>query len=578
MDNKYLNINFILANLVIPLVSLMIYCWTFVIISSWLMLEGVNYHFARRTGGLVFFATIVLIIIMIVGIKMRWFKSPFFDKAIQGNITSVDILLILLPLTPVTQFVITNHEILDGIDYLYALALFALFSSIFIFFLPMAFNLLAPTRAPFIVGLAFIYMIASMGAMTDFFSWYEMGSLKIQLLVFGVLTGILWMLYNMENKKILHFLVLINFTVGTLIRFVSLDGSISSAPIESNQLISLVEGKNASIMPNIYLLVYDAYVPNETMIAYGIDNMAQEEFLETQGFAFYPHTYSVGSSTVGTMSRVFNASPEYYGNVRRGVSGDGLAHRILHDLGYETYGLFYYDYMFRGVGIHYDHSMPESYSISSPLLLKSVILGEFRFDIEKVGDSKETLKQLIQAKREFLKKASNAQSFVYAHSTQPSHAQISGTCLPDEVDLFNHRLNAANDEMKLDVDLLIKSDPSAIIIIAGDHGPYLTKNCYQTKEGGYDISEISRLDVQDRYGAFLAIRWPTKDYDRYDEITVLQDLFPAIFSYIYKDDRILDAKIAPITLEDYVVSGVSVNNGIIIGGIDDGQPLYISVK
>lgn len=578
MGKKYFNTNFIVANLLFPLIALTVYCWVFVAISSWLKLKGVNYHFARRTGELVFLAAIFLIITIVVGLKMRWFRSLFLEKATQGSFTSIDILLLLFPLTPVAQFVITNHEILVGVDFLYALAFFVLFSSLFIFLLPMAFDRLVPTRTPIIIGLAFIYMIANMGAMTDFFSWYEMGSLKIQLSVFCALIGILWMLNNLENKKTLHFLVLLNFTVGILIRSVSIDGKISGASIESSQLISLLDGKKASDKPNVYLLVYDAYVPNETMEAYGIDNAAQEEYLKTQGFTLYPHTYSVGSSTVGTMSRVFNVSTEYYGNVRRGVSGDGVTHRIFRSLGYETYGLFYYDYMFRGVGIHYDYSMPESYSITSPLLLRGVILGEFRFDIEKVGASKDTLKQLIQAKREFLRKASNTQSFVYAHSTQPSHAQISGTCLPDEVGLFDHRLNAANDEMKLDVDLLIKSDPSAIIIIAGDHGPYLTKNCYQTKEGGYDISEISRLDVQDRYGAFLAIRWPSKDYDRYDEIIVLQDLFPAIFSYIYKDDRILDAKIAPITLEDYVVSGVSVNNGIIIGGIDDGQPLFISVK
>lgn len=576
MVNKYLNINFIIAYVLVPLITLAVYCWAFVAVSSWLMLEGVNYHFARRMGELVQYATIVLIIILVTGVKMRRFSSFSLYKTGQASYSLIDTLLILFPLTPITQFVIKNREILNGFDYFYSLALFAWFSLLFIFILPITLNKLMPTRILVVVGIAFVYMIANMGAMADYFSWYELGSLKVQLAVFGILAGILWLMYNLGNKKVLHLFVFINFVVSTLISLVTTNSNPAKAPLESNNLLSMVNGEKSPITRNVYLLVYDAYVPNETMKAHGIDNEAQEAYLMAQGFTLYPHTFSVGSSTVGTMSRVLNSSTDYYGNVRRGVSGDSAVNRIFDNLGYETYGLFYYDYMFRGVGIHYDHSMPESYSISSPLLFKSIILGEFRFDIERVGESQETLSQLIRKKREFLEKATRMQSFVYAHSTQPSHAQISGTCLPDEIDLFKERLNAANDEMKLDVELLVKNDPSAILIIAGDHGPYLTKNCYQTVNGGYDITEISRLDVQDRYGAFLAIRWPNPDFDNYDEIVVLQDLFPVIFSYLYKDDRILQAKIAPITLEDYVVSGVSVNNGVIFGGINDGEPLYLS--
>ena len=124
----------------------------------------------------------------------------------------------------------------------------------------------------------------------------------------------------------------------------------------------------------------------------------------------------------------------------------------------------------------------------------------------------------------------------------------------------------------------MKNDPSGIIIIAGDHGPYLTKNCIGTK-GDYNISEISRLDIQDRYGTFLAIKWPTDEFSKYDEITVLQDIFPAIFAYMYQDVEFLELQIEPsIKGYSYRLSGVSVNDGIIIGGIDDGEPLFISEK
>lgn len=130
--------------------------------------------------------------------------------------------------------------------------------------------------------------------------------------------------------------------------------------------------------------------------------------------------------------------------------------------------------------------------------------------------------------------------------------------------------------MKQDLDAITQNDLGAIIVVAGDHGPYLTKNCTDTASAGYDISTISRLDIQDRFGSLLAIRWPSEDYSKYDHITVLQDVFPAIFAYLFQHDGLLEAKVTPTTIGDSVASGVSVKNGIIYGGINDGEPLYAS--
>jgi hypothetical protein len=128
--------------------------------------------------------------------------------------------------------------------------------------------------------------------------------------------------------------------------------------------------------------------------------------------------------------------------------------------------------------------------------------------------------------------------------------------------------------MKVDIENIIKSDPNSIIIIAGDHGPYLTKNCYYTINE-YGMETIDRLDIQDRVGAFLAIKWPTDDYDSYDQITIIQDLFPAILAYLYEDPSPLQMRVDPVTQFRYSTSGAYVDNGIIIGGINDGEPLFL---
>jgi len=342
--------------------------------------------------------------------------------------------------------------------------------------------------------------------------------------------------------------------------------------IKDNKLVELVGSKKPLSTPNIYLLVYDAYVINETMLQYGIDNSAQEEYLEALGFELYLHTYSVDACSIGTMSRILNASTEYYGNRRRGVSGDGVVQNLLKSFGYETHGIFPSDYELQGIGSSYDFSFPKAAPSPHKLLVKAIFMGEFRFDVEFESPSRE---QFVEYKVSTFENVSNKPRFVYMHDNRPGHSQNSGACLPNETERFREKLIQANCQMKQDVETIIQNDSGAIIIVAGDHGPFLTKNCIDTG-GYYDISEISRLDIQDRFGTFLAIKWPTEEFSEYDEITVIQDIFPAIFAYLFEDDELLEAKIEPNTFEPLQISGAQVKNGIIYGGINDGEPLFVS--
>jgi hypothetical protein len=139
-----------------------------------------------------------------------------------------------------------------------------------------------------------------------------------------------WLLYNLNQKKILYLFIVLSFAINSSMQlFSQLEKTdVRAHPIEENKLLSMTAGRTLENKPNVYLLLYDAYVPNETMLGYGIDNSAQEDFLRYRGFKLYPHNYSIASSTLATMSRVLNSSTEYYGNVRRGVSGDGVVQRI----------------------------------------------------------------------------------------------------------------------------------------------------------------------------------------------------------------------------------------------------------
>jgi hypothetical protein len=557
---------FLLSHILIPLGVLSLY----VVPLIFLLPEGVNKTFAIQSAKIFIPVTIVSFIACFVVIGLRKITVQFIGATKEKFITS-DLVLPLLPLTPVVQYLINNAEILSWFDFIVVLSIFLTFASLLIFAVPFLFRNTGSFRPLMFLGLAFSFLITNMASLTWHHKWYMEGSLGIQLLVLGGMWLISWILFKTNLRDLLYFVIVVTFLSNFIVQLTD-QGAHDLLPGNGtdNMLVSMVGNREPGNTPSIYLLVYDSYVVNETMLGYGIDNQDQEQYLEGLDFTIYPHIYSVSSYSIGSMSRVFNNSVSYYGNIRKGVSGDGIVHNLLKDYGYKTYGVFTKDYFFRGILPSYDYWYPGTNS-EAILLTKAIFLGELRFDnnIDEIPQ-----KEYVHEKEIVLTAVTEDPRFVYTHSSLPGHSQNSGKCRPNEIEIYKESLARANDEMRQDIHLLLNNDPEAILIIAGDHGPALTKNCTDTRDE-YDISEITRLDIQDRNGTFLAIRWPSPGFEEYADFTVLQDLFPVIFAYIFEDQGLLDSRIEPNTLNGERMSGVEVSDGTIVGGINDGESLFI---
>lgn len=570
--------------MLIPLTVLTLYFVSFSFFLPWLLPEykiNVNAVFVDRAWKYSLILAAVSYLIFFVIFKTTKGNKLTFGDSIE-KVRVIDFILILLPLTPIVQYILNNQDILSTLGSLSVLAVFVAFSALFVIAIPTLLGIVGSTKTLMLLGIAFTFMITNMASFSSTFNWFESGSLVIQLAIFGAIFLGARLLYSHRiGRKFMYIFVVIFFITGIAFQLTPGGwGKIMPASIDQeikdNKLVELVGSRKPLSTPNIYLLVYDSYVINETMLEYGIDNSAQEEYLEALGFKLYPHTYSVDAASIGTMSRTLHASTEYYGDSRRGVSGDGIVQNLLKSFGYETYGIFKGDYFFRGIGSSYDFSFPKAAPSAHKLLVKAIFMGEFRFEFDVEFDQP-SREQFVEHKTSTFENLSDKPSFVYMHDLLPGHSQNSGACLPNETELFRERLIQANYQMKQDVETIIQNDPDAVIIVAGDHGPYLTKNCKKTGSH-YDIAEISRLDIQDRFGTFLAIKWPTEDFSEYDDITVMQDIFPVIFAYLFEDDELLEAKVEPNTLEASRISGAQVKNGIIYGGINDGEPLFVSRK
>jgi hypothetical protein len=568
--SKFWNANFLFSNALIPLAVLTLYLVSF----SYFLPKGVNRFFAEELWRPALILTGLVGLAVIALLRFKKASKLTFKKSVEKRIAS-DLLLLLLPLTPVVQYIFNNQDILSLWESFYVFGAAALFAVFFTMVVPLALGKFGSSRTLMIVGLAFAFTITNMAALSQQFSWFEVGGVKIQLAVFSGVFLASWFLYDLNFKKLLYLLIAVYFVSNSVAQAIApKENAVNKDNPEftSNKLFSLIGERKPNSTPNIYLLVYDSYIPNETMLSHGIDNSAQENFLKKNGFKLYPKTYSVGASSLSTMSRVLNASTESYGNMRRATSGDGVVHNLLRDFGYQVDAVFPSAYFFRGVGSNFDNSYPPLDS-SVNLLLKAVFLGEFRFDLEFDIKSFPTF---VKTKLVAFSDVPEGPRFIDTH-TGPGHTQNSGACLPNETALFEERLDKSNLEMRDDVETIVRNDPGAIVIVAGDHGPHLTKNCTALWLK-YDISDVTRLDIQDRFGAFLAMRWPTKDFEKYDDITVLQDIFPSIFSYLFNDKELLESKIEPTTLDDSAISGAKVKNGIIHGGVNDGELLFESAE
>ena len=138
-----------------------------------------------------------------------------------------------------------------------------------------------------------------------------------------------------------------------------------------------------------------------------------------------------------------------------------------------------------------------------------------------------------------------------------------------EIDLLNLSKSKWSEKT------LKENDPRAIVVLLGDHGPALTKNCNELRN--FKISTIDKYDIQDRYGAFLAIHEPDDlDFKR-DNLQIIQNIFPSILKNITNNSELFNELETERKFFDRFnnrVGGVNVLDGIIVGGKDDGKPLF----
>lgn len=508
-------------------------------------------------------------------------KNFFYLKKID-HFEFRDLILLLFPMTPIFQYIIFNHDILSISDSVVIISFFVFLILIFAFTVPWFLSVIASKRILMMFSLSLLFITFNMPYLATIISYHQ-NILNMQLLILVIILS--FFIANIFiPKKIIATVIGAYFLVNTITSVLSANiFEISMQHHENLPIISAVDNRELINDNDIFLLVYESYSNYETMKNYGFDNSAKLSFLEKNNFHIYHGVYSLGTPTLSSMSYVFNVDREQPFH-RKYLAGGGAVQKIVSKKGYQTFAVGLSDYFFRGLSIdeiEYDFIFP-ALTGGASLLIDAILKGDFS---EIVSLERVDFASYLKQKHKVLKGKHQSPVFLYAHSIYPGHRPWQSQYADDEnkyIKIHLNHIKIANIEIRKDVDKILKYNPSAIIIIAGDHGPFLTKTGYgvHANPHEYSINDIDRYDMQDRYGAFLAIRWPNEDYSTKHDIAILQDIFPAVFAYLFDDDTLFDKfriKLR-ITVNPHMTRGVYVKDGIISGGKDDGKPLFEGVE
>lgn len=529
---------------------------------------GLNQHFIEKLFG---FLQMFSVFILFSFIVLIWIKGreKFVFKKKGEPIVAKDFILLALPLTPIMQYILANQNILSFLDSFIIFGLFFIISSVCCIIIPWILSPLVSQKLTRSVSLSFVFTILNMANIGN-----KVALINIAIMWVVIFVGIYLLLFFRKKYLLIAFILFFITNVGfsAVKSYSSNNQQVNTYP--SSKISEITSGLTLKNTPDIYFLIYESYSNRETMDFYGFDNSNQTEYLRDKGFKIYDGTYTIGPATLVSMAHVLtsdlisktNNLPQF----RKAIAEDGP--NLFNNLGYTTHSVLDSDFYTRGYFPQYDYNFPkaEDNIDSYDILINAILEGEFRFNAKFSNSTYDTY---LEEKRSVLSQNLNSPEFMYTHNKYPNHSQNSGVLLPNETEIYIDGVNKANEEMKKDLDYIDLENRDAIVIIAGDHGPYLTKNGIGLSS--YNINEIDRYDVQDRYGAFLAIYWPDEEYAEKFDIQILQDVLPAAFSYMYEDESLFDKlRMERETLRNEVIGGVVVRDGIIYGGKDDGKPLF----
>lgn len=285
--------------------------------------------------------------------------------------------------------------------------------------------------------------------------------------------------------------------------------------------------------PNVYYIQPDGYV-NFTELKkghYGIDNGAFEKFLDSKDFVSYADFRSNYSSTMPSNTSIFTMKHHYYNlgkdaeskiNATSIIASKNAVLDVFKNNGYKTHFLTEISYFF----------------LNRPKLGYDVCNYELS-ELPYIYKGFKDRKNVVPSLRKYLKDDKDKRKFFFIEILAPWHIKYSnGSSAGREVEkqLWHKRLDESNQKLEEVIELIVESDPNALILIMADHGGSV----------GLDYSGQLKEKTEDRntlYSAFssiLTVRWPYGEAPAFDtDFKSAVNVFRILFSYLSEDEKYL---------------------------------------
>ena len=307
--------------------------------------------------------------------------------------------------------------------------------------------------------------------------------------------------------------------------------------------------------PNIYLILADGFGSFAYMREANIDVSTFRKSLLDMNFRLYDEIFSNYHPTNPAMLAMLNLEHHYYSSTVKGhelnkigreiVGGENNLVRLLRGNGYEIEYIHQGNYLLlQGCTADFCYPKPTS-TLGAQYILRE-ILPSFvkikRREPEWQVESREKFQTRIV---DLVKSGMREQypRFRYIHLYEPGHApnDVMGTCNESkQLEAYSRAIKWTSDYLPTLVKDISMYDPNALIVVAGDHGPFITRQCRRK------IDLRTAAEYRDRTGSLLAIRWRDDYHGLYDmRIKTNVNLFRYILASLADTDTTILSTVVP---------------------------------
>ena len=300
--------------------------------------------------------------------------------------------------------------------------------------------------------------------------------------------------------------------------------------------------------PNIYFIILDSYTNKKGLASLGINNDAFYNTLTQKGFTLYHDFFSAYHLTMYSMPAYLDMAHHYYQceekQLRHLAAGWGRVPDILRHNGYRINLIHDSHYFLGSAEPRADFSWYPGHGqhigVYTEILGNTLPKNVWKLIAKRMLHSK---KSLLCALIGLHPKTPH---FTYIHYMGwPGHSNPLQNDFCDEhaqTQRYAKRIHFANQKFLQILAWIDQHDPSAIVVLAGDHGPYIRSRC--TRCVNKCVKKDTKRFVQENLNVLCAIRWP-KYYDSaFDKlIKTSPNLFRIILSMLAEDLTLLEQRV-----------------------------------